>query len=154
MVARCGTEDRPPDANPCGGLVDLSDSAAFVRYSVGTDQYWDVTLAMLQNPCAHSLEVVGLDVGAEMGIAGQGASLVNPPEQVFAAAPAEPVALPPLEPFRVPAGGKVQVIGRFEVAGDTLVHVPTATLRFRNGGQPGTLTLTPTVSLCTCGPPH
>lgn len=153
LVGACDHDDKPPAAKPCTGLVDISDSASFVQYSVRKDRYWDVTLALLQNPCAHTADVVGVELGAAMGLVGQGTSVVPRPDQVFAAKAASPVALPELTPFRVPAGGTVQVVGRFAVSGAEPVHVPTATLTFRNGGQTGTLTLTPTVSLCTCVPP-
>jgi hypothetical protein len=151
-VSGCDHDDKLPEAKLCRGLVDVSDSAAFVQYSVRKDRYWDVTLAMLQNPCAYAVDVVGVELGAAMGITGQGTAVAPRPDQVFAAAAASPVALPPLEPFRVPAGSTVQVVGRFAVTGGEPVHVPTATLTFQDG-EPGTLTLRPKVSLCTCGPP-
>jgi len=153
VVSGCDHEEKPPTAKVCRGLVDVSDSAAFVQYSVRKDRYWDVTLAMLHNPCAYAVDVVGVELGTSMGATGQGASVAPRPDQIFAAAAASPVALPPLEPFRVPAGSTVQVVGRFSVSGGEPVHVPTATLTFRSGDQTGTLTLTPRVSLCTCGPP-
>lgn len=87
------------------------------------------------------------------GSCGTGASVALRPDQVFAAVAWSPRALPPFEPFRVAAGSTVQVVGRFAVTGDEPVKVPTATLALRDGEQSGTLTLTPRVSLCTCGPP-
>ena len=153
VVGACAHVDTPPEAQPCRGLVDVSDSAAFVQYSVRKDRYWDVTLAMLQNSCTHAIDVVGVELGAAMGLAAKGASVAPRPDRVFAAKAASPAALPRLETFRVPAGSTVQVLGRFAVAGGEPVHVPTATLTFRKGEQAGTLTLTPEVSLCTCGPP-
>ena len=154
VVSGCDHEEKPPTPTLCRGLVDVSDSAAFVQYSIRTDLYWDVTQAMLQNPCAYAVDVVGVELGAAMGATGQGAAVAPRPDQVFAAAAVPPVALPPLEPFRVPAGSTVQVVGRFAVSGGDPVHVPTATLTFRGGEQTGTLTLTPRVALCTCGPPR
>lgn len=153
MAGGRGADTRPPQATPCRGFVDVSDSAAFVQYSVRKARFWDVTLGMLQNPCAHAIDVVGVELGAAMGVAGQGASVALRPDQVFAAVASSPRALPPFEPFRVAAGSTVQVVGRFAVTGDEPVKVPTATLALRDSEQSGTLTLTPRVSLCTCGPP-
>lgn len=153
MISACGDDSTQPRAAPCRGLVDVSDSAAFVKYGVDGAKYWDVTLAMLQNPCPHSIDIVSVDVGTEADVTAQGVSVAPKPDQVFAAAPVEPVALPALEPFVVPAGGTVQVVGRFAVSGVHPARVPPAALAFRVGQDPGTLTLTPTVSLCTCGPP-
>ena len=49
----------------------------------------DVTLAMLQNPCTYAVDVVGVKLGAAMGVAGQGAAVALRPDQVFAAAAAK-----------------------------------------------------------------
>lgn len=142
-----------PKAIPCSGLVDVSDSATFVRYSAGQHAYWDVTLAILENPCAVPVEVVALDVLPASDLQPQGVSVVDRPDEVYAAAPARRSSLPALTPVQVGAGRKVQLIGRFEIGGTTPARVPQATLTFRNDDRTGSLTLTPRVSLCTCPPP-
>ena len=149
----CEHRDQPLDTQPCHGLVDVSDAGAFVQYSARKDRYWDVTMAMLQNRCSHTIDVVGVELGAAMGVAEEGATVAPRPDQVFAAAPVPPDVLPPLQPFAVAAGATVQVVGRFAVTGTETAQVPSATLTFRDGARSSTLTLTPKVSLCTCGPP-
>lgn len=157
LLAGCSADTEPPPpltttTVECG-LVVVPDSASYAQYSIDDAKYWDVTLAVLENPCSHSLDVIAVEPGAAMDVEGHGVSVSPPPEMVFAAAAAPARPLAALRPVGVGAGDRVQIIGRFALAGDEPVHIPPATLTFRGDHRTGSLTLTPKVSLCTCPPP-